>query len=125
FGESVPSKRKKAAYSLVDASSSLLVAGSSLAVMSGMRFVLEARKQNKPVAIINGAPGRADTRATTLWRTQVAPAFDELLDALDLSECDPYMGRIWRRIVRAMTRTRLSTGKSWCRTIARRSKSWT
>ncbi|APT93965.1 NAD-dependent protein deacetylase [Corynebacterium stationis] len=85
FGESVPSKRKEAAYSLIDASSSLLVAGSSLAVMSGMRFVLEARKQNKPVAIINGGPGRADTRATTLWRTQVGPAFDELLDALDLS----------------------------------------
>src|SRR5690625_1922473 len=85
FGESVPSKRKEAAYSLVDASSSLLVAGSSLAVMSGMRFVLEARKQNKPVAIINGGPGRADTRATILWRTQVGPAFDELLDALDLS----------------------------------------
>lgn len=53
--------------------------------MSGMRFVLEARKQDKPVAIINGGPGRADTRATTLWRTQVAPAFDALLDELDLS----------------------------------------
>lgn len=85
FGESVPTARKEHAYKLLDAAASLLVAGSSLAVMSGMRFVLEARKQDKPVAIINGGPGRADTRATTLWRTQVGPAFDELLDALDLS----------------------------------------
>ena len=85
FGESVPKERKEAAYSLVDAAASLIVAGSSLAVMSGMRFVLEARKQDKPVAIINGGPGRADTRATTLWRTQVGPAFDALLDALELS----------------------------------------
>ena len=85
FGESVPKERKEAAYSLVDAAESLIVAGSSLAVMSGMRFVLEARKQDKPVAIINGGPGRADARATTLWRTQVGPAFDALLDALELS----------------------------------------
>lgn len=85
FGESVPKARKEAAYKLLDASCSLLVAGSSLAVMSGMRFVLEARKHNKPVAIINGGPGRADTRANTLWRTQVGPAFDALLDELDLS----------------------------------------
>lgn len=85
FGESVPHKRKADAYSLLDAASSLLVAGSSLAVMSGMRFVLEARKQDKPVAIINGGPGRADTRADILWRTQVGTAFDALLDELDLS----------------------------------------
>ncbi|MFH0412636.1 Sir2 family NAD-dependent protein deacetylase [Corynebacterium sp. L4756] len=85
FGESVPQARKEAAYALLADASSLLVAGSSLAVMSGMRFVLEARKHDKPVAIINGGPGRADTRATTLWRTKVGPAFDALLDELDLS----------------------------------------
>ncbi|MDY3126705.1 MAG: Sir2 family NAD-dependent protein deacetylase [Corynebacterium sp.] len=85
FGEDVPAVRKQAAYQLLADASSLLVAGSSLAVMSGMRFVLEALKQGKPVAVINGGPGRADSRVTTLWRTPVAPAFSELLDVLGLS----------------------------------------
>lgn len=84
FGEPVPTAKKDAAYAMVAAAESLLVAGSSLAVMSGFRFVLEAKKQGKRVATINGGPGRADDRVDTLWRTQVGPAFDALLDALDL-----------------------------------------
>lgn len=84
FGEPVPTAKKDAAYEMVAAAESLLVAGSSLAVMSGFRFVLEAQKQGKRVATINGGPGRADDRVDTLWRTQVGPAFDALLDALDL-----------------------------------------
>ena len=69
---------------MVNESDSLLVAGSSLAVMSGFRFVLEAKKQGKRVATINGGPGRADDRVDTLWRTQVGPAFDAVLDELEL-----------------------------------------
>lgn len=84
FGEPVPKERRDAAYALLERSESLLVAGSSLAVMSGFRFVLEAKKQGKRVATINGGPGRADDRVDTLWRTQVGPAFDALLDELDL-----------------------------------------
>ncbi len=52
--------------------------------MSGYRFMLDALKQGKEVAVVNGGPGRGDPKATTLWRTQVAPAFDELLDLLDV-----------------------------------------
>ena len=63
---------------------SLVVAGSSLAVMSGYRFVLEAKKQGKRVAVINGGPGRGDQKVDTLWRTQVGPAFDAVLDELGL-----------------------------------------
>ena len=85
FGEPVPPERKFAATGLVDSARSVLVAGSSLAVMSGMRFVLQALKADKPVAIINGGPGRADTRATILWRTDVGSAFAQLLDAVDLA----------------------------------------
>lgn len=84
FGEPVPTAKKDAAYAMVTGADSLRVAGSSLAVMSGFRFVLEAQKQGKRVATINGGPGRADDRVDTLWRTQVGPAFDALLDALDL-----------------------------------------
>ncbi|WP_123961322.1 Sir2 family NAD-dependent protein deacetylase [Corynebacterium pseudopelargi] len=84
FGEPVPKSRRERASALLEQSSSVLVAGSSLAVMSGYRFVLDALKQGKEVAVINGGPGRADARAHTLWRTQVGPAFDDLLDALNL-----------------------------------------
>lgn len=58
FGELVPSARRQQAVSLLDASSFLLVAGSSLAVMSGFKFVLDARRAGKPVVVINGGPGR-------------------------------------------------------------------
>lgn len=84
FGEPVPARRKDAAYALLDAADSLLVAGSSLAVMSGFRFVLDAKKAGKPVAVINGGPGRGDDRVDILWRTQVGPAFDSILDGLGL-----------------------------------------
>lgn len=84
FGENVPAERRNATKQLLDEASSVLVAGSSLAVMSGYRIVLDALKQGKPVAVINGGPGRADQKVSTLWRARVAPAFDELLDALDL-----------------------------------------
>lgn len=84
FGEPVPPQRRKDAAQMLDEASSLLVVGSSLAVMSGYRFVLDAQRQGKPVAVINGGPGRADARVDVLWRTPVAPAFDSLLDALEI-----------------------------------------
>lgn len=84
FGEPVPAPRKERAAAMLDRAASLLVVGSSLAVMSGYRFVLEAQRQGKKVAVVNGGPGRADTRVDVLWRTPVAPAFDALLDELGL-----------------------------------------
>lgn len=84
FGEPVPKSRKDAAARLLEESGSLLVAGSSLAVMSGYKFVIDAQRAGKPVAVINGGPGRADDRVETLWRTPVAPAFDALLDELEI-----------------------------------------
>ncbi|MDO5032070.1 Sir2 family NAD-dependent protein deacetylase [Corynebacterium sp.] len=82
FGEPVPTARKEAAYAMLGQAHSLLVAGSSLAVMSGYQFVLAAKKQGKRVAVINGGPGRGDGKVDTLWRSQVAPAFAQLIDAL-------------------------------------------
>ncbi|WP_257161651.1 Sir2 family NAD-dependent protein deacetylase [Corynebacterium cystitidis] len=84
FGEAVPRARRQASQALVDASTGLLVVGSSLAVMSGYRVVLEAQKRGLPVAVINGGPGRADHRVEILWRTRIAPALDAVLDACDL-----------------------------------------
>lgn len=84
FGEPVPQERKDRAAQMLAEASSVLVAGSSLAVMSGYRLVLDAQKQGKTVSVINGGPGRADARVDVLWRTSVAPAFLSLLDELGL-----------------------------------------
>jgi NAD-dependent SIR2 family protein deacetylase len=64
FGENVPRDRVAAAMSLVDAAELLLVAGSSLTVMSGLRFVRRARRTGVPVAIVNRGATRGDEFAT-------------------------------------------------------------
>ncbi|ORA39875.1 NAD-dependent protein deacetylase [Mycobacterium aquaticum] len=63
FGENVPKDRVEQAYSLVDSSDALLVAGSSLTVYSGYRFVRHAAAHGIPVAIINRGPTRGDDLA--------------------------------------------------------------
>jgi NAD-dependent SIR2 family protein deacetylase len=64
FGESVPKARVEQAYALVDQAEVLVVAGSSLTVMSGLRFVRHQRKKGLPVVIINRGVTRADELAT-------------------------------------------------------------
>jgi NAD-dependent SIR2 family protein deacetylase len=64
FGGNVPQGTVQAARELVDAADVLLVAGSSLAVFSGFRFVRQALEKRMPVAILNLGPTRADPHAS-------------------------------------------------------------
>ncbi|MEZ2390125.1 Sir2 family NAD-dependent protein deacetylase [bacterium RCC_150] len=64
FGENVPKDRVERAYAMVDEAGGLLVAGSSLTVMSGLRFVRHASKLGKPIVIINRGPTRGDAFAS-------------------------------------------------------------
>lgn len=64
FGESVPRERVGRAYAYVDAADVLLVFGSSLTVMSGLRFVRHNAKCGRPVIIINRGVTRGDELAT-------------------------------------------------------------
>lgn len=64
FGESVPKAVVQQAFSLVDDADALLVAGSSLTVFSGYRFVRHAAALGIPVAIVNRGPTRGDELAT-------------------------------------------------------------
>jgi NAD-dependent SIR2 family protein deacetylase len=64
FGESVPKQRVEQAYSLVDDADALLVAGSSLTVYSGYRFVRHAAAHSLPIAVINRGRTRGDDLAT-------------------------------------------------------------
>jgi NAD-dependent SIR2 family protein deacetylase len=63
FGETVPRERVEHCFGLVEQARSLLVLGSSLAVMSGYRFVLRAAKLGIPVAIVTVGPTRGDEKA--------------------------------------------------------------
>lgn len=74
FGENVPKDRVEAAYAMVDDAGALLVAGSSLTVMSGLRFVRHAAKEGKPVVIINRGDTRGDPYATIKLHTGVSEA---------------------------------------------------
>ncbi len=63
FGESVPKEVVAEAYSLVDGADALLVAGSSLTVFSGYRFVRHAAAKGIPIGIVNRGRTRGDDLA--------------------------------------------------------------
>ena len=68
FGENVPAARVERCYaaveSLAGSGGTLLVAGSSLTVMSGLRFVKRAARIGVPVVIVNRGATRGDEHAT-------------------------------------------------------------
>ncbi len=65
FGEAVPPERVERCRTLVRGAASLLVLGSSLTVMSGLRFVRQADQAGLPVLIVNRDPTRGDRYAVT------------------------------------------------------------
>ncbi len=82
FGEIVPKQRKAAIRDLLSESGALVIVGSSLAVMSSYRILLEADRARKPIGIINLGPTRGEERATFRWRTGVKQALEWLDDQL-------------------------------------------
>jgi NAD-dependent SIR2 family protein deacetylase len=63
FGENVPKPRVEECYALVSASAALVVLGSSLTVMSGLRYVRHAASLAIPVVIVNQGATRGDELA--------------------------------------------------------------
>ncbi len=82
FGENVPKDRVEQAYSLIDEADALLVAGSSLTVYSGYRFVRHAAARNMPIAIINRGRTRGDDLATVKVDNGCSPMLALLSDEL-------------------------------------------
>ena len=82
FGENVPKARVDEAYSLVDGADALLVAGSSLTVYSGYRFVRHAAARGIPIAIINRGRTRGDDVATVKIDNGCSPMLALLADEL-------------------------------------------
>ncbi|HSE09705.1 MAG TPA: NAD-dependent protein deacetylase [Nocardioidaceae bacterium] len=78
FGENVPKERVQRCYDAVERAEALLVAGSSLAVLSGLRFVRHAHKLGLPVVIVN----RGATRGDELSEYKLDTGCSEFLTAL-------------------------------------------
>jgi NAD-dependent SIR2 family protein deacetylase len=83
FGENVPKSRLQRAIALIEDAEALLVAGSSLKVFSGYRFVRHAASLGLPVAIINRGPTRGDDLANV----KVDGGCSELLALLSNELC--------------------------------------
>ena len=82
FGESVAKAVVDQAYWLLEQSDALLVAGSSLTVFSGYRFVRHAAARSQPIAIINRGTTRGDDLATVKVETGCSPMLTLLADEL-------------------------------------------
>jgi NAD-dependent SIR2 family protein deacetylase len=79
FGETVPAERVQECFALVEKARMLLVLGSSLAVMSGRRFVIRAAKLGIPVVIVNQGPTRGDTYSALTIDAPLGVVLSELV----------------------------------------------
>ena len=82
FGESVPKPVVDTVFALVESAAALLVLGSSLAVMSGYRFVRRAHQHGIPVAIVTRSATRGDAEATLRLHAPLGSTLTRLQTAL-------------------------------------------
>ena len=82
FGENVPRERVDAAHAALAQADAVLVAGSSLMVYSGYRFVQAAAARGLPVAAVNQGRTRADALLAFKLEQDVGQALQAVADAL-------------------------------------------
>jgi NAD-dependent SIR2 family protein deacetylase len=82
FGENVPKEWVEDAWSLFGEADVLLVAGSSLTVYSGRRFIYRAQQDGVPIGIINIGPTRADEMAAAKVEGPLGTILPKLAEAL-------------------------------------------
>jgi NAD-dependent SIR2 family protein deacetylase len=78
FGEFVPTERFVEASALVRAADTLLIAGSSLAVNSGIRLLEQARRRRIPIVVVN----RGETKGDKVAAVKIDGGTSEILSAL-------------------------------------------
>lgn len=86
FGDNVPRPRVERAFSEVDAADALLVAGTSLAVFSGYRFLLRAAARNIAIAIVNVGPVRGEQCATLKVEASTGDALAAIAERLSRAQ---------------------------------------
>lgn len=82
FGESVPRQRVEHCFELTDLAGAMLVLGSSLAVMSGLRFVRRAAARGIPVLILTRHLARGGDLATIHLDGDLTGSLTALADSL-------------------------------------------
>jgi NAD-dependent SIR2 family protein deacetylase len=82
FGENVPPARARACYALVESARALVVLGSSLTVMSGLRYVRHAAKLGRPVVIVNQGATRGDQHAKAILDAPLGGTLTALITRL-------------------------------------------
>ncbi len=94
FGESVPPQRVEQCRELVRGAASLLVLGSSLTVMSGLRFVRQAARAGTPVVIVNRDATRGDREARARVALPLGQTLTEVADRLGVrvDQAEPVRG---------------------------------
>ncbi|MFF7178051.1 NAD-dependent protein deacetylase [Streptomyces sp. NPDC008121] len=85
FGEAVPPARVEHCRELVRQAAALLVLGSSLTVMSGLRFVRQAAEAGKPVMIVNRDPTRGDRHAAARVALPLGAALTAVAEGLGVA----------------------------------------
>jgi NAD-dependent SIR2 family protein deacetylase len=86
FGENVPRPRVEECFSRVSSSSALVVLGSSLTVMSGLRYVRHASSLGLPVLIVNQGTTRGDDLATARLDAPLGSTLTALARELGLAD---------------------------------------
>ena len=86
FGENVPRDRVDACFAQVAASSALVVLGSSLTVMSGLRYVRYAASLGIPVLIVNQGTTRGDVLATATLDAPLGETLTAVVRELGLQD---------------------------------------
>ncbi|MFJ7181786.1 NAD-dependent protein deacetylase [Streptomyces massasporeus] len=97
FGETVPPQRVEHCRELVRAATSMLVLGSSLTVMSGLRFVRQAAQEGKPVLIVNRDRTRGDQHALTRVSLPLGAALGTVAHRLGLDQRSPRPAEVFHR----------------------------
>ena len=82
FGGTVPRERVNRISAAIARADGLLVAGSSLMVFSGFRFVRQAHALGKPVAILNRGKTRGDELATLKIEEDAGEVLDQLANSV-------------------------------------------
>lgn len=82
FGDNVPKARVEQIRKQVSNSEAILVLGSSLTVYSSYRIILQAKEENKEVAILNIGPTRADDIADMKVSTKCGDILPELCNSI-------------------------------------------
>ncbi len=87
FGENVPRDRYERACEALAGADALLVAGSSLMVFSGFRFVRRAHEAGLPIAIVNRGRTRGDELAELKIEGDVGSTLTAAVDTI--ASCQP------------------------------------